>query len=118
MSLIKNLIHNLGLYTKDDLTDAGVDAVSQYQRYAGYDECHAAYCRGIEAAKQDYQRHEYVRLTSDQFEVFRKLVTQGNVAVTGQTTELQAGQIIGVNHALNILRDGFVVDVHTAAKPV
>lgn len=118
MSLIENLIHNLGLSTKADLESA-ISKARSVGFSDGYDAGReAALAQREEFKKEYYAQHEYVRLTSDQFEVFRKLVTQGNVAVTGQTTELQAGQIIGVNHALNILRDGFVVDVHTAAKPV
>lgn len=65
-----------------------------------------------------YAEREVTRFTQPVYEQFRKLVTAGNSTLTGTTTELQAGHIIGVNHALTILRDGFVVDSASAAKPV
>lgn len=61
---------------------------------------------------------EYARLTQPMFDQFRRQVLAGNAVLTENTSELQAGHIIGVNHALNILRDGYVVEPTSAANPV
>jgi hypothetical protein len=48
-----------------------------------------------------------IRLTPDQYEALaRKLVPP---VVTTQTTALQAGYQLGVQHALAMLRDGYVM---------
>lgn len=79
------------------------------------------YVRKTEPLTITYERvevREYARLTQPMFDQFRRQVLAGNAVLTENTSELQAGHIIGVNHALNILRDGYVVEPTSAANPV
>lgn len=121
MSIIKNLLNNLGFYTVGDLTAAREEgaAMGKRSRDTSHIEAYETGMRdGVASVERHYLEHEIVRLQPQVYEQFRKLVTAGNSTLTGTTTELQAGHIIGVNHALTILRDGFVVEAVTAAKPV
>ena len=53
---------------------------------------------------------EYARLSQDQYKALEKAVGgAANPLVTSQTTDLQAGEQIGIQRVLKILRDGFVV---------
>lgn len=50
---------------------------------------------------------EMARLTQDVYLKFEQQL--GQPVVTQATTELQAGYMLGIQHALKLLREGFVV---------
>lgn len=49
-----------------------------------------------------------VRLTDEQLKEFRRRVN-GTAVVTASTTDLMAGYQLGINHALNVLQEGFTI---------
>lgn len=49
-----------------------------------------------------------VKLETSQFDALRKAIPGSTAFVTQSTTELQAGYQLGVQAALQVLRDGFV----------
>lgn len=52
-----------------------------------------------------------VRLSPDQLmEVRRKVGGQASTFVSQNTTDIQAGFMLGVNHVLNILQEGFTIE--------
>lgn len=52
------------------------------------------------------------RLSPDQLDAVRRAVA-GTISINSNTTPLQAGFQLGVQHVLNALRDGFVTAVPT-----
>lgn len=53
---------------------------------------------------------ELHRLTPEAYKMVEKLIGgAANPVVTSQTTDLQAGESIGIQRVLKVLRDGFVI---------
>jgi len=61
---------------------------------------------------------EVTRLTPQVYAALRKQLGGNATAfATQQTTEIQAGFMLGINHVLNVLQEGFVIE-SPAGKPI
>lgn len=55
------------------------------------------------------------RLDESQLEAVRRKAS-GTISINSETTPLQAGFSLGVQHVLNVLREGFVASVPTPPR--
>lgn len=52
-----------------------------------------------------------VRLSPEMMaDLRRRLGGAGLIVVSGHTTDIQSGYMLGVNHVLNVLQEGFVIE--------
>ena len=57
------------------------------------------------------------RLTPDVLEDLRKRIGgSANCIATSQTTDIQAGYMLGINHVLNVLQEGFTLPSQISNK--
>lgn len=120
MSIISRLARRFGWVTQSALDDARSGWENQYReakergKLDGYRE---ACANGDGFMNPTYKTIIVNRLSPEVFEQLRKQATQGSLIVTGTTTELQAGQMLGVQHVLNLIRDGITVEQITTSAP-